>query len=396
MKWTVLSVNLAVLATYSGDSFIGHIVGESYSVCKKECSLMPECKMLKYYRHFGLCKLYRSENGALSSVRELGETLYLKSKDDVGYTCEDVCSSVVARVFCPPPKSLPYALVFGNMREIGARVKYTCLDESGESFVTCLENGTWSNNDIKCSCQINAQNSEVTLSRVDANTLIAHITCHTGYAIYGDTFDVSCDILTGTWTDEQHVHVCQNEFEDVWQYVFSYSKFSTNHILDYYKGIILTTGAFADFRNNTVLDNWTELNITKIKVELIDEGIAVRYLVFDGNGTNSSTWYAMDHIIESSLFDLNKDTDTGGLSYYHSESDALFFAYKLFPQDGNCYDDRVWVAVADLRCIYPCPYIPPAITGDSIMYSRYINASQFVREKVAFADRLNIWVEQGV
>lgn len=373
--------------------FIGHIVGESNVLCAKQCKLNEECAMAKYYRQFLLCKLYRSSDGNVPSVPESSKTVYQKGTEvNETNACTSECSESVTKGFCPAPEDLHYALLFGNMRSVGARLKYVCLDQSDDAVITCLENETWSNNALNCTCQIDVRNANVTMTRVDSITMKAEITCLPGYYVYGSKFESFCNTATGVWSTRDFL--CQREFDGSWQYVFSFSSSSVNDILGYYLGTAVLPKAFADFRNSSVLNTWPLQGIKRVKLELVLNEVVVGHVLFNGANTGLTTWFSIDKVLSSSWVDLGTGSE-GNMKYSYLQPGSQFFAYKLYPLDGGCYDDRVWLVVGQDACIYPCDNEPKPSTPSHIMYSLWDNATQLVVNKTGFADRLTIWLDRN-
>lgn len=379
----MLTTLYRIVIAEARETFIGHVVGESYHVCMTECDTLSSCVMAKYYRHHSLCKLY-------SLVEEITD-----SKEDgvkVYKSTTETNTSNSGRIFCPPPSILPHVKIWGNMREKGAKIKYECLDGTDVATASCLENGTWSKINIMCNCEISVRHSEIDMTRVNDTTIKVQVTCYPNYNVHGSVFESFCDIRRGTWSYNEIL--CQNEFENDWQYVFSYSKYSANDILSFYRGTHTNPLSGWDFRRSNILDSWLLAGISRVKLELIQNEAVVRYIIFNAVGLTSESWFSMSNVVSSSWDDLNSETQEGQLKIYYSIPDAQFFAYKLFPLDAGCFQDRVWLAVGDIYdCIYPCDFYFND-TSTNIMYSRENNASQFILENIGFADRLILWVDK--
>lgn len=368
--------------------FIGHIFGESYHGCAQGCDSLPLCTTAWYYRQLVLCKLYRCDETLME--REPGIRVYVKPAEIRAlHNCTEGCpTSGGSYTFCPEPVGHPEAMISGNMRGQGVKIKYSCIDGSDDAVVTCLENGTWSDLDIDCKCQLQVQHANTVLTRVNDSFVESIVTCLPGYGVHGDSFVSYCNVETGEWSNSKML--CQLEWDGMWQYVFGYSKNSLNSALAYWMGQHTNHTVFSDFRNGSVIDKWVDMNITRIKLEVIKSHAVVRHIVFKGEGTDLDTWFNMQNVLTSSWDDL-RNGQTGELKYSYTVPQAEFFAYQYFPLFGNCFDDLVWLAVSGADCIYPCDgsAMPEEVR---IMYSLGNTSSQFV--KVGYGDRFVVWVER--
>lgn len=184
---------------------IKHVLQTSFQQCATECDKITECITAVHARLAGLCYLYRQKH---DSYGLSGVTFYSKPFNNVS-NAENECANGknCARDSCGDPSKIPATEILGNMVSVGAKLKYLCLDDSKSSVSVCLENGTWSQTNLKCNCSEPVLLDSNVVQKVkswnykkeDSQTLSV-------IAICSDVCDIMqsnkalCNIATGKWT----------------------------------------------------------------------------------------------------------------------------------------------------------------------------------------------------
>ena len=155
------------------------------------------------------------------------------------------------------------------------------------------------------------------------------------------------------------------------------------------------------YRNSEIVDNWKTYNITKVKVNIIDNENVVAFLVFNGCGSSTSNWFDQNRLLESSWTDLTTTTpiqyfSLSGLQVAHlSDYTSVIYKARFFISSvvdfENCNNDQGWLVTTYI--LYPCDY-DGSHTGVRILYAKDNKMARLNEDELGFAERLDIWIQK--
>lgn len=128
------------------EGLLQHVLQVNLIVCKEICDKSPKCVLAKYNRLSKLCSLYKNDND--NNLQIPGVNLYTKPVENRLSDSEQCSTESVGH--CGNPYQIPGTETFGNMVNVGSRIKYVCLDGSGSGISECFVNRSWSKPNLKC------------------------------------------------------------------------------------------------------------------------------------------------------------------------------------------------------------------------------------------------------
>ncbi|KAL5005486.1 hypothetical protein ScPMuIL_018942 [Solemya velum] len=137
---------------------------------------------------------------------------------------------------------------------------------------------------------------------------------------------------------------------------------------------------------NAIVDDWNNLNITQVKIELHSGRRRVAYLVFDGTGSDYTNWFSKDRILESSWSDLSQNAVYNYFSLVGHGARTLLISKSY----AGCPADMVWFCVMDSQQ-YNCDWDHHS-SYPAFLYSPENTASLFETNR-GLAEILAIFVK---
>ncbi|XP_071177358.1 fibropellin-3-like isoform X2 [Mytilus edulis] len=107
---------------------------------------------------------------------------------------------------------------------------------------------------------------------------------------------------------------------------------------------------------SSIIDNWNQLGIDKVKVELVTNGKLDLALYFDGNVSTSYNWFSLERLRPSSFNDLTQTTTVNFFSMNGDQTvDRHFYISSPYV---SCLGDLFWMVVIDTADANyrPCDY----------------------------------------
>ncbi|RUS74921.1 hypothetical protein EGW08_017320, partial [Elysia chlorotica] len=99
------------------------------------------------------------------------------------------------------------------------------------------------------------------------------------------------------------------------------------------------------FRSH-VIDNW--VNIDQVRFSLISGGLEVAYILFDGVGSNSTSWFSQDRVVKSSWPDLGSDSAVETFDLFGMRVvPKLWRTFLIFGPAAVCNMDQMYTMVID-------------------------------------------------
>ncbi|XP_033109146.1 uncharacterized protein LOC117110510 [Anneissia japonica] len=107
-----------------------------------------------------------------------------------------------------------------------------------------------------------------------------------------------------------------------------------------------------NFRSNQPLVDWSSLQITQVKLTLFSESAdELLSLIFDGVGSDKTSWYALDRLIISPWTDLTTSVSHNCFSIYGESQSRTFYINAHY---GGCSVDTGWLTIIDASM--GCPW----------------------------------------
>ena len=382
----------------------------SYTDCKESCDTRVACLDIYYSRHHMLCILSKKEISlATKPFPRYSKDNSLKFEQENITGCES-CSiencrkdldnfSCVVTV-CSSPASVNGTTILGNRNVIGAKKIYKCTENKTANFkIKCQTNGTWSNNDNischrnLCSLKSSLQNGKWQMTRLNQSHFYANVTCDPGYELRMLETAI-CDSNTGQWFGLDWI--CCDIYKD-----FSYQKIYNAPA--YIPGNVaqkLTEGQNlrdrqhginCEYRNASIVDNWSSYNISFVSLRVIENGSEVAYMTFYGTGSTKVNWFSKSRLVNSSWYDLNQESETDIFSIWGnggSVNTIRWFISGHVDLDDDC-KTKVWLACT--WHYHPCGNTS-AYDAPRILYAKNNNISLFTADEMGFADKLEVWI----
>ncbi|CAC5400543.1 Fibropellin-3,Delta-like protein 4,Adhesive plaque matrix protein 2,Protein jagged-1b,Delta and Notch-like epidermal growth factor-related receptor,Sushi, von Willebrand factor type A, EGF and pentraxin domain-containing protein 1,Neurogenic locus notch homolog protein 1,Delta-like protein D [Mytilus coruscus] len=107
---------------------------------------------------------------------------------------------------------------------------------------------------------------------------------------------------------------------------------------------------------SSIIDNWNQLGIDKVKVELFTNGKLDLALYFDGNLSTSYNWFSLERLHSSSFSDL---TQTSTVNFFSMDGDQTVDRHFYISSNyDGCPGDLFWMVVIDTADANyrPCAY----------------------------------------
>lgn len=179
------------------------IYDASFSSCVDECQFRPACVSLNYKRRFRICEI---NDASISQEAEekLGCT-YVQRTDIVTET-EHCLTPCTGRSRCDPatnscritecssPPPVRDAIIHGNQRTVGSKLKYTCSPTGESTIVVCQENGTWSETPV-CFVKTLGTTCNVSSDCLEPNSLCIGGKCFCNYTAKYNAQTGICDMV---------------------------------------------------------------------------------------------------------------------------------------------------------------------------------------------------------
>lgn len=358
---------------------IGHVFRTfskvSLIVCHDECLARVACKSYNYIRQTHTCELNTRDKketpehvntvaGVVFNQKEDCSVKHLDNECD-GCTSHEVCEKTgtleckVEECQSPPPV-MPNANMFGNRRNTGATVKYECQGNyvmMGHPVTECLADGNWKVPEFKCvhpNCWYpdNPHDANMTIVNVTNGTtdVMLYLTCSEGLQVRGSP--VPCT-NTGLYSYSQ---CCCEELDSAWIKVWRIKSYGKAGVLAFWQTSTYTDSTEnCQFRVADVLDQWENLSISLVKVELITNNVVGAWLIFNATGSTISSWFSKSQLINTSWTDLNSTTYTWNFSidgYAQRSADEtrqvlgrFVIAQNMSAED--CTNDTGWMVAAN-------------------------------------------------
>lgn len=96
---------------------------------------------------------------------------------------------------------------------------------------------------------------------------------------------------------------------------------------------------------NSLVDQWTSLNITEVKLELFELGKLVAYMYFNGENTTKTSWFSPEKCTSSSWTDIN----SAQTFLFFSLEGHIYVPRRFYIQKnhGGCAVDAGWLSVSE-------------------------------------------------
>ncbi|KAK3782444.1 hypothetical protein RRG08_033085 [Elysia crispata] len=123
---------------------------------------------------------------------------------------------------------------------------------------------------------------------------------------------------------------------------YKYGKGIPQDIEDGCKSTDWSAPCNSHYRNDDALDNWS--NVREVLYGIVDNGMLVKVMRFDGAGTNNMNWMKQKRLIESSWDDLKDANPNFFRLKGHKRLRRRFFVNNNY---GGCRNDAGWTVVVD-------------------------------------------------
>ncbi|XP_076085680.1 uncharacterized protein LOC143056491 [Mytilus galloprovincialis] len=114
---------------------------------------------------------------------------------------------------------------------------------------------------------------------------------------------------------------------------------------------------------SVIMNNWNSVGIEQVKVLIYKNGLVKAFLIFDGIGSTSTSWFSLDKLLSSSYSDL-KGADTNKIGFYfdlqgledtNNVNYRRFYVNAAWDTSGHCLDSG-WLMVSDVLSTGDCQY----------------------------------------
>ncbi|XP_045167196.2 uncharacterized protein LOC123530486 [Mercenaria mercenaria] len=391
---------------FEEDSILEVIFG-SFADCTESCNARVACLDILYDRHYRVCILYKTEI-ALTSRRKLryvkDRVLLTEQQNVTG--CAECARENCRKVFgdyscvttvCSALVKVNGTIILGNSNVIDAKVRYQCSADTETSYeAQCLQTGSWSNENIscennRCKLQSHLQNGNWIMEKLNTTHVYANVTCNTGYELHMPEMAV-CNIKTGQWTGLKWI-CCDKYTGMLGLKIYHSAAYSGGQTFKKWtQGMGLHSqryGKMCAYRNASIIDNWANFTMDFVTFRVIESDSVVAYLKFNGTGSTKMNWFSKDRLLESSWNDLNKTSTTHIFSIKGNMDIQRWLISRNSDPTGNCWNDTVWFCVTwnDYPCGNTSSYSSPRL-----LYAKDNTVSQFVVDKMGFADKFEVWI----
>ena len=313
-----------------GLSLISHTFdrhfGISWDDCLQKCQDIRKCKSINYIRKTGFCEINDGDQITNPDALQTRMGSIFSSKHDWNFeepehcsSCSEgeLCSSEQNKqceiIGCPPPPPVAGATILGNLFNVGTKRLYRC-NNGVQQVSVCQEDGSWSPVNITCSCsEIEIENAKYTITETEDGLIEATVVCDDGYFHYNAN-KIQCNSSTWKWDYLEQVR-CVNIYAEPWTLVFRTTQAGRGHVVRLWRrATSLRTGG--EFRNDEILDNWFNLSIKQVKIDIVNvSGNVAATLVFNGEGIGGH-WFRRRRLINSSWTDLQTNVPVNVFSIY--------------------------------------------------------------------------------
>lgn len=304
----------------------------SHKDCRLECLSRKACRSYNYCRHLLLCELKQHdiESGSSELIDSIG-VIYSQKSDWQMQILHPSCNTCPNHTVCDAtntsdiqchvrechgsPYEIPNSRRLWDLQHVGAKAYYLCDDGyimSGDSAVSVCElNGQWSKPQDACvhpDCLQMTPPPDANITSINVifeeEKLYAYLQCPE-FKIARSS-PMACDISNGKYNN--HITCCDIPDTDQWIKVFrlvgdghvgSYGFWYYNSFTD--NAVEL---AECQFRENSILDNWDNLPINQVKLEIFENNTSSEWVIFNGTGTTILSWFEQRRILNSSWTDI--------------------------------------------------------------------------------------------
>ncbi|KAL4234481.1 hypothetical protein ACF0H5_006126 [Mactra antiquata] len=377
-------------------------VGISWNIslqqCKDECRSRRSCKSFNYFRSVLLCEL--NNDDIIGTPNNLTETILSVygqkidwKPDSIISDCDWCSDSEKCEIFetgtsgCHVSEcqsSLPvYANAYplGNLRHVGALVRYTCETGYilfGNPVIECHSAGNWSVSEFKCThkqCFTPTIDSiyELIDVTVELESVKLYIQCTGNYMTRGSpltcedgNYDfrfICCDEPEQDWVKIYNINSGEEEAPIALLYSETYEGLE-NENNDAVKN--------CQFRRYDIIRDWESLNISQVKIQVKINNTVHAWVIFDGVGSTNTNWLSKERLISSSWTDLPSIESFAAYGVNgHYETDVLlrFVITETFSAY-NCSEINGWLfVVLQSPCLnkpgFPDILVAPSTTKSS-------------------------------
>ena len=344
----------------------------------QKCKSVRKCKSVNYMRKSGVCELNDADRTTKPEALQARAGSIYSAKCDWDFEEPEHCSSCSDTHFCsttkdnhceifgcPAPVPVPGAKILGNLFNVGTKRLYRCSDGAQQVSI-CQEDGTWTRVTLKCTCEkLEIENANYTIIETDSGVTEATISCASGY-VPSSIKTIQCNKDEWKWENLEQFY-CVSIYAPPWILVYRTIQGTKGA-----RGIHSWWGdngerADGEFRNDEIVDNWNDMNISRVKVDILNNfGDVAATLLFNGTGTDKWNWFSNETLIKSSWIDLRADTPVSvfsitGVRWQQSKRTDRPLRWAILQNkekaDGSftvdCSETIVWFAVMRTR-FSPC------------------------------------------
>ncbi|XP_060592897.1 uncharacterized protein LOC132747513 [Ruditapes philippinarum] len=294
----------------------------------------------------------------------------------------------------------------GNLFGIGSKLEIKCSETNKSEIIHCLPGGLWSVNEFFCTSNLYSacenpsfliEGKLGALNAFNETHVSVNASCNLGYnlLVYGN---ILCEISTGMWTGFESVCCVKLRIAD-WTKMYSYQPTdNTYSIKTLYKRLHtyedINACANGIYQNEAIFDNWENEHIRYINFTVISGGTTVAYMLFNGLGTNNTSWFSFENLVQSSWYDLTPKSSVQVFSLHGlQESFRRWYVARNASEYASCTEDVVWFVVT-WGFTYKCERLEGRrYKLAKIMYSNNGRASIFADGNFGLADKLEIWIQ---
>lgn len=390
--------------------------GISLDDCTQKCKDIRTCKSINYIRKSGFCELNYAEQTTNPGALQTRAGAIFSAKCDWDFEEPEQCNSCSDREFCLsdkdkscqifgclPPVPVAGAKILGNLFNVGAKRLYKCSTGLQQASV-CQDDRTWSPVTLTCTCgDLEIGNANYTTTETDSGVTEATISCDYGYVHVGIK-TVQCNQSTWEWDKLEQVR-CENILVAPWTLVYRTTHGTDMGNLAVYTAWNKKRKHNKYFRNDEIVDNWSNMKIKRVKVDILNfSGKVAATLVFDGTGTDKKNWFSRDKLIYSTWGDLKADLSVTvfsitGLLWKSSNGKAYFLRWSILNAERNpndvmavdCSRTTVWLAI--MKSInYPCDDVQRTNKTFLIVFSDSENGTTWTSGKLKEAREFKVSV----
>ena len=355
------------ISTNIDSDWIALFVPVSHRTCRYECMARKVCQSYNYLTQSHVCEL-QSNTKSESLIHMVG-SVYSEKRTWNLQTLSPLCDECDDRSACDISTSLnvtclvkecynvpeiPNTKRFGNVKQVGATLKFECESEStrtnGTSESICQPDGNWTIPSIGCHrADTPCSKPDVygVTSSVSSQVLTQDGMQNTAFTCPSNTIARGSPILCNITTGQFNPGCCDDQLDSEWIRIFRILTAKQVNVLGLWETATSTgsdsTRSECQFRRSDIIDNW-EGSINQVKVEIFKDGLVHSWVIFNGTGSGKYGWFSLNRILNTSWTDLKSSSATVSLKGQYKK--ARLYRFLMVEQFAKqCQYDVGWLMV---------------------------------------------------